>query len=54
MREFADNNIEDGARVVYSGDMNIFTDKYLDSDGNEVYEIETEGMLSALGAPNGA
>ena len=29
MREYVDVNIEDGARVVFSGDMNIFTDKYV-------------------------
>lgn len=51
MRAYADANLEDGARVVFSGDLNIMTGPYVDTDGNIVTQIETADMLADFGAP---
>lgn len=51
MRTYADAHVENGARIVFSGDLNIFTGSYVDDDGNTVTQIETQDMLAQLGGP---
>lgn len=52
MRAYADAHVENGARIVFGGDLNIFTGPYVDSNGNTITnKIETADMLSQLGGP---
>jgi len=50
MRQYIDNNVEDGARLVIAGDMNIFTGPYQDKDGVTHTPTELEPMLANLGS----
>lgn len=51
IRKTVDKTVPNGARIVYTGDMNIFTGPYKTSAGDTVTEVETDSMLEALGAP---
>jgi hypothetical protein len=52
MRKWVDDNVADGERLVYAGDMNIFTHNFTAPDGHRVEgdKLETAGMLKTLGA----
>lgn len=50
MRSYIDSNVEDGARLVIAGDMNIFTGPYRDKDNVTHTPTELEPMLANLGS----
>jgi exonuclease III len=53
MRDYVNTHTDQGGRVVFAGDMNVFTNDYKDKDGNTVVVTEFGKMLELLGnGPN--
>mmetsp|Transcript_51446 Transcript_51446/g.102206 ORF Transcript_51446/g.102206 Transcript_51446/m.102206 type:complete len:481 (+) Transcript_51446:55-1497(+) len=50
MRQYIDNHVENGARLVIAGDMNIFTGPYQDEKNVTHTPAELEPMLANLGS----
>jgi len=51
IRQALSERVDDSARLVYAGDMNIMTGPYVDENGKSVYDaVETNGMLQELRA----